>query len=86
MKKTDTLVYTGGATAREITRAEWVAAGVEGQETIRWTENNGKSVVIGDLSKAALEVLLEEHGGEFRVTSTTEAENTSADTGKETAR
>ena len=87
MKKTDLLVYTGGASERAVSAAEWRAAGVENQEGVVWSARNNHSVEVGDLSKQALEVLLAAHEGEFRVATTTESENTAAPANqKETAR
>lgn len=67
MRKTDVLVYTGGATSWEITKEQWLTAGVEDQDTVRFSRANGKRIKVGDLSEAALEVLMDKHGNEFRV-------------------
>lgn len=49
--------YTGRSDVREITKAQWAKAGVEGQETVRWTAENDFTVKESDLSKEALKVL-----------------------------
>lgn len=68
-KKSDTLVYTGGATTRRITRVEWEAAGIKGQDTVVFDKSNNKTVKIGDAfqNMEALTLLLERDGKEFRV-------------------
>lgn len=94
MKKTDLIVYVGGAGARGVTRAEWAAAGVQGQEGVWWNAGNNYQVPVGDFNKQALELLLgtknEDElspGVEFRVMSTEVAQSESpADAGKDNAR
>ncbi|MGE3487449.1 MAG: hypothetical protein AB7L09_22235 [Nitrospira sp.] len=81
MRKTDVLVYTGGATSWEITREQWVAAGVTDQGSIRFDRRNQKRIRVSDLSDAALEVLMDRHGNEFRVVDTGPKHNASATNG-----
>lgn len=47
-KKSDTLVYTGGATTRKITKAEWEKAGIKGQDAVVFDRSNKKRVKVGD--------------------------------------
>ena len=49
--------YTGRSDVREITKAQWAKAGVEGQETVRWTAENDFTVPESDLNAKALKVL-----------------------------
>lgn len=70
MRKTDWLVYTGGATTRKITKDEWAAVDVIDQDTVVFGAANRKRVRVGDLSEAAVAILLENHGNEFRVIGT----------------
>lgn len=51
------LKYTGDADVREITKAQWAKAKVEGQETVRWDAENDHTVKESDLNKDALKVL-----------------------------
>lgn len=67
MKKTDPFVYIGGATRRRITKEQWEAAGVKGQEEVTWDVRNGKRCKVGDLTPEALDFLLLNHPGEFIV-------------------
>ena len=56
-EKATRVKYTGTADVREITAAQWKAAGVEDQKMVRWSLENNFSVPIGDFSAQALEVL-----------------------------
>jgi hypothetical protein len=49
--------YTGDAGVREITKAQWKGAGVEGQDTTIWDETNDYTLPIGAFSADALTVL-----------------------------
>lgn len=49
--------YTGGAGVRQITKAQWKAAGVEGQETVTWDATNDYTLPASDFSAGALKVL-----------------------------
>lgn len=67
-KKTagDVLIYTGGATTREITREQWEAAGVKDQDTVRFSkEENNRRVPVDEMTSAAVELLLDRHSNEF---------------------
>lgn len=87
MNKTDRLVYVGGATTREVTRGDWMSAGVNGQDSVSWNALNNYQVPVSDLSEEAAAILLEAHGGEFRILTRTEARSEqAADTKKENAR
>ncbi len=65
-RKSDQVVYIGGATSRRITTDQWKAAGIDGQETVSWSKPlNGNRCKVGDLSSEALDLLLNSHGREF---------------------
>lgn len=67
-KKSDQVVYIGGATSRRITTEQWKAAGVTGQETLTWNKSlNGNRCAVGELSSEALDFLLQNHSREFVV-------------------
>lgn len=68
-KKSDTLVYTGGATTRRITKAEWEKAGIKGQDTVVFDRSNSKTVKVGEVfqNMEALALLLDRHPNEFTV-------------------
>lgn len=69
-KKSDEVVYIGGATTRRITSAAWEKAGVKGQETVTWSKAlNGNRCKVGDLSSDALSLLIETMPREFVVAS-----------------
>lgn len=67
MKKSDPVVYIGGATKRRITKSQWEGADIKDQDTVEWGPLNGKRITVGDLSPTALEFLLMNHPGEFVV-------------------
>lgn len=67
MKKTDPVVYIGGATKRIITQGQWEDAGLNGQNTVEWGVLNGHRIKVGDLTTECLEFLLINHPGEFVV-------------------
>lgn len=49
--------YTGEAGVREITKAQWKAAGVEDQDTTIWNAENDYSLPASQFTDRALEVL-----------------------------
>lgn len=63
----DVLIYTGGATVREITEAQWAAAGVENQGTVVFDKSNNHRIPINELTEPAQQLLLDGHKGEFSV-------------------
>lgn len=67
MKKTDPVVYIGGATRRKITKENWEGAGIKGQDGLVWNVLNNKRCKVEDLTSEALEFLLVNHPGEFVV-------------------
>lgn len=83
MRKTDVLVYTGGAATWEITKEQWQAAGVEDQDTVRFTSDNRTPTRVGDLSESAFELLMDRHGNEFRIQDTGPKHNADAAAKKE---
>lgn len=67
-KKSDDVVYIGGATTRRITAAQWEKAGVKDQETITWSKSlNRNRCKVGDLSSDALDLLITHMPREFVV-------------------
>jgi len=59
--KTEYISYTGGASRREITVADWKKAGVTGmKEDINFTFMNGFKLPKSDFSESALKYLLGE--------------------------
>lgn len=67
-KKSDHLAYYGGATLRRISRDEWIAAGIENQDTVEFREGN-RQIRVGEMSADAVRLLLERHADEFRIDS-----------------
>lgn len=66
MKKTDVLIYTGGATKRSISKSEWESVDITQDDTV-WNKLNRHRCLVGDISPEALEYLLTVHADEFRV-------------------
>lgn len=66
MKKSDVLIYTGGATKRSISSEEWKGVEID-SPTTEWTVLNRHRCKVGDVSPEVLEYLLTVHAGEFRV-------------------
>lgn len=51
------VVYVGDAGTREISKADWRAAGVEDQETVTWNADNEYRVPADQFTEQALQVL-----------------------------
>jgi hypothetical protein len=54
--------YTGDAGVREITRAQWRAAGVDDQETTVWDESNNYTLLSSAFTPKALEIIKADRG------------------------
>lgn len=61
----DMILYTGGATIREITEAQWKAAGVEDQGTVVFDAKNNWRMPLDELTGPAAQLLLDGHKREF---------------------
>jgi hypothetical protein len=57
--------YTGGATIRQVTRAEWEKAGVPRQGDVQWTVQNRHLVPISELTDTAVKRLATEENFRF---------------------
>lgn len=67
-KKTDTLVYTGGATSRIMRKEDWEGAGVQNQDRVEWTRTE-PGVKVGDMTTEAVKLMLANHPEDFEVRS-----------------
>jgi len=61
-KSVPVVKYVGDAGVREITRAQWKAAGVEGQETTIWDESNNHTLLASVFTPEALEIIKADRG------------------------
>jgi hypothetical protein len=77
MNKTDVLVYTGGATTRKMSAADWEGVGIK-QADVVWNWKNKKRVEVKDLSDEAIDFLIENHPTEFRVVKAAEVKEQDA--------
>lgn len=59
------VTYKGIATVRSISKKEWEAVKVQGQEGVEWNAQNGYAVKFSALNKDAIEQLKKEPKGEF---------------------
>jgi hypothetical protein len=72
--QSDLIVYTGGATTRKISVAQFKeGAGIDAPKDLVWSRQNKKRVPFSDMDQTVLDYLLEEHPAEFKVVKAAEA-------------